>query len=260
VFSPSFASDSSLLFHAGRDPDARLMIADLDRDDAPLDVATIVDGGTRDYHPRLSPDGRYLAFDSDRDGVRGVYLAMRDGSDVHRVSGTGFAAVPTWAPDMRSLAFVRGEPGRERVWNLWLHDLSTGEEQPLTSYRYGQVWAGSWFPDSRRLCYSHEDRLVILDIDTGRMRTFVSPRPGRLLRTPAVSPDGRRIAFQVMHDGVWLLDIASGAMQRIIDDPGAEEFAWAPDGGQLAYHSHRSGAWRIWLATIPANVTPELAW
>jgi len=54
-----------------------------------------------------------------------------------------------------------------------------------------------------------------------------------------------------MHDGVWLLDVASGAMQRIIDDPAAEEFAWAPDGHQIAYHSHRSGAWRIWLATIP---------
>ena len=152
---------------------------------------------------------------------------------------------------MRWLAFVRGEPGHEQVWNLWLHDLSTGLDRRLTNYRYGEVWAASWFPDARRVCYSHEDRLVILDIDDGKTRTFASPHAGQLLRTPAVSPDGRRIAFQVMHDGVWLLDISSGAMQRIIEDASAEEFAWAPDGGHLAYHSRRNGAWRIWLATIP---------
>ena len=254
VFSPSFGSGSSILFHAGRDPAARLMMADLGDRDAPLDVVTIVNGDARNYHPRLSPDQRYLAFDSDRDGVRGVYVANRDGHDLHRVSGPGFAAVPTWAPNMRWLAFVRGEPGHQQVWNLWLHDFSTGADTRLTSYPYGQTWGGTWFPDSRRLCYSHEDRLVILDIENGRRRAFASPRAGRLVRTPAVSPDGRRIAFQVMHDGAWLLDVSSGAMRRLIDDASAEEFAWAADGRHLAYHSHRGGAWRIWLATIPNDI------
>lgn len=252
VFSPSFAASGSLLaFHAGRDPTARLMLGRLHGNTAPLDVVTIVDGPARNYHPRLSPDGRYLAFDSDRDGVRGVYVANGDGRDAHRISGPGFAAVPTWAPNMRWLAFVRGEPEHPHVWNLWLHDLLTGTERRLTAYRYGQTWGGSWFPDSHRLCYSHEDRLVILDIDSRHTRAFNSPESEHMVRTPAVSPDGRRIAFQVTSSGVWLLDLQSGAMRRIIDDATAEEFAWDPDGRHLAYHSRRSGAWRIWLAAIP---------
>jgi Tol biopolymer transport system component len=36
----------------------------------------------KNYHVQLSPDGRSVAFDSDRDGVRGVYLARADGSGV----------------------------------------------------------------------------------------------------------------------------------------------------------------------------------
>jgi hypothetical protein len=259
VFSPSFAATgSSLVFHAGRDPVAKLMTADLGDPSSPLEVLTVVGGNARNYHPRVSPDGRHLAFDSDRDGERGIYLVNRDGTNLRRVSGDGFAAVPSWSPDMRALAYVRAEPDRPRVWNLWRLNRATGEQTRLTSHRYGQTWGASWFPDSRRVCYSHEDRIVVLDTETGETRAFASPLPRRLLRTPAVSPDGRVVAFQVIRNGVWLLNVSDGTMRRLIEDPSAEEFAWSPDGRRLAYHSRRSGEWRIWIAAAPAEVaTPE---
>jgi Tol biopolymer transport system component len=255
VFSPSFAgTGSAVMFHAGRDPVARLMSTEIRDFSSPLELVTVVGGEARNYHPRLSPDGRFLAFDSDRDGERGVYVANRDGTEVRRVSGPGFAAVPSWSPDMRALAFVRAEPDRPQVWNLWQLDRATGALSRVTRYRYGQTWGASWFPDSRRLCYSHEDRLIVLDTGDGSTRVFTSPRPRRLVRTPAVSPDGRLVAFQVMRDGVWLLDVESGTMRRLIDDPSAEEFAWDPAGGRLAYHSRQSGEWRIWIAAAPREI------
>jgi hypothetical protein len=255
VFSPSFAgTGSAVVFHAGRDPVARVMSADIREPSSPLELVTVVSGEARNYHPRLSPDGRFLAFDSDRDGERGVYVANRDGTEVRRVSGPGFAAVPSWSPDMRALAFVRAEPDHPQVWNLWQLERPTGAFSRLTRYRYGQTWGASWFPDSRRLCYSHEDRLIVLDTSDGSTHVFTSPRPGRLVRTPAVSPDGRLVVFQVMRDGVWLLDVESGTMRRLIDDPSAEEFAWDPAGGRLAYHSRRSGEWRIWIAAAPREI------
>ena len=82
----------------------------------------------------------------------------------------------------------------------------------------------------------------------------MSPHPGRLVRTPAVSPDGRLVAFQVLRSGVWLLDLDSGTSRRLIEDPSAEEFAWDPNGGRLAYHSRQSGEWRIWIAAAPREV------
>ena len=256
VFSPSFAgSGSALLFHAGRNPDARLMSAEMRESSSPLEVVTIVSDGARNYHPRLSPDGRLMAFDSDREGERGIYVSNRDGTHVRRVSGAGFAIVPSWSPDMRALAFVRAETDRPQVWNLWRLDWATGALTRLTQHRYGQTWGASWFPDSRRVCYSHEDRLIVLDMTDGATRVFMSPRQGRLVRTPAVSPDGRLVAFQVMGDGVWLLDLDSGTMRRLIEDPSAEEFAWDPNGGRLAYHSRSSGEWRIWIAAAPRAAT-----
>jgi hypothetical protein len=251
VFSPSFAANgSAVFFHAESGSGSALKRAE-PGDHGELRVATIVDDGARNYHVQLSPDGTQVAFDSDRDGERGVYLADANGRGVRRISGPGYAAVPTWAPDGRRLAFLRAEADRPAVWNLWLLDRDSGAQTRLTGFRQGQVWGGAWFSDGRRLAYSHEDRLTIRDLASGQSREFASPLPRRLVRTPAVSPDGRWIMFQVYRDGAWLLDVERGVMQRVLEDPSAEEFAWSPDGHRVAYHSQRSGGWNLWTMAAP---------
>ena len=246
AFSPSFdATESAMFFHAGRD--GALLKASMDGEGSVLEVTTIVDDGARNYHVRASPDGSRIAFDSDRDGERAVYVATRDGRNLRRVSGPGYAAVPTWSPDSTRLAFIRAEPARPRVWNVWTAEIATNELRRLTSHAVGQAWGGSWFPDNRRLAYSHEDRLLVLDTITGDERVFPSPVKGSLVRTPAVSPDGRSVVFQVFRQGTWLLDLFDDTMRRILEDPSAEEFAWSPDGRRIAFHSRRSGEWGIWM-------------
>ena len=251
-FSPSFASDgTALFFHTGRTADARSALVSAGSLDGDLRVMTLVDDGARNYHVQPSPDGTRIAFDSDRDGERGVYVATHLGTEVTRVSGPGFAAVPTWSPDATRLAFVRAEPDRPRVWNLWLLTLASGEMRQLTRFRFGQTWSASWFPDGRRICYTHEDRVVVLDLERGTSREYPSPVPRRLVRTPAVSPDGQRVVFQVYRDGAWMLNLKDGSMVRMLTDPSAEEFAWSPDGRRVAFHSRRDGQWGIWMMGPP---------
>jgi len=248
IFSPSFASNgSAVFFHTGNNGDVSSALMAADTSGTELRVMTILDDGARNYHVQPSPDGKSIAFDSDRDGERAVYIADRDGSNVRRVSGEGYAAVPTWSPDGTELAFIRAEPGNAKVWNLWLLTLATGDSQRLTHYQYGQTWSGSWFPDGHRIAYAHENRLYVMELPTLRTRSFETPVAGRLIRTPAVSPDGTRIVFQVYRNGVWLLDLADGSMRCVLADPTAEEFAWAPDGHRVAFHSRRDGQWGIYV-------------
>jgi cytoskeletal protein RodZ len=248
TYSPTFSAvGSAMFYHAEADGKSALMRADTDSRGAVLRITQIVDDDARNFHIRPSPDGRRIAFDSDREGERAVYVADANGQRVRRVTGEGFAAVPSWSPDGKSLAFVRAEPGRPDVWNLWTTDLATSTSRRLTNHRVGQPWGGSWFPDGKRLAYSHEDRLIVLDLESGAERIYPTPRKGRLVRTPAVSPDGRRVIFQVRRDGVWLLEMKDGTMRRVLADPSAEEFTWAPDGSRVAYHSSRTGNWGVWV-------------
>jgi len=251
AYSPSFSSvGTAMFYHTDSNGPSALMRADTDSGGAVLRITRIVDDSSSNFHVRPAPDGKRIAFDSDRDGERAVYIADADGRHVRRVSGEGFAAVPSWSPDGQTLAFVRAEPGRPNVWNIWTADLTDGTFQRITNHRLGQPWGGSWFPDGKRLAYSLEDRIVILNLDTRAERVFPSPKQGRLVRTPAVSPDGKRIMFQVRRDGAWLLDVDEGTMRKVLSDPTAEEFTWAPDGRRVAYHSGRTGAWGVWVMAL----------
>ena len=250
AFSPAFASDgTAIFFHTGRERDARSAIGVAIGSQSAGDrgIMTIVDDGSRNYHAQPSPDGRFVAFDSDRDGERGVYVANRDGSQVRRVSGAGYAAVPTWSRNNEWLAYIRAETDKPSVWNLWVQPAAGRSARRVTNYRYGQTWAASWFPDDRRIAYSHEDTLMVMDLQTGEATRYRTPVKGQLVRTPAVSPDGTKIIFQVFHHGAWLLDLADGSMQRVLTDPTAEEFAWSPDGRQVAFHSRRDGQWGLYV-------------
>ena len=133
-FSPSFASvGTAMFYHADEAKGAALVRADTNGDGTVLRITRIVDDAANNFHVRPSPDGSRIAFDSDRDGIRGVYVADDDGKHVRRVSGEGFAAVPSWSPDGRTLAFVREEPGKPKVWNLWTLQLESGQMRQITT-------------------------------------------------------------------------------------------------------------------------------
>jgi hypothetical protein len=233
AYSPLFYSEGSAMFF---------------KDEGTLlKVTRVVDDTARNFHARSSPDGSRVAFDSDRAGERAVYVADADGHHVRRISGDGFAALPSWSPDGRRLAFVKAEPQAPGVWNIWIADLTSGNLDRVTSYADGQPLGASWFPGGSRIAFGHGDELVVLDLTSHAQRTFESPLPHHIVRVPAVSPDGGRVVFQVDRDGTWLLTIGSGSMRKVLDDPTAGEYTWAPDGSRVAFHSERVGGWGIWV-------------
>src|SRR4029079_9989220 len=142
-FSPAFSSaGNALFFHTGDPKSARsaiAMAASSDWSPGSLRIATLIEDGSRNYHAQPSADGEWIAFDSDRDGERGVYLAKRDGSQARRISGEGYAALPSWSPDGMRLTYVRAEADRPSAWNLWLAPIDGGEARPPHQDRYTQT-------------------------------------------------------------------------------------------------------------------------
>ena len=58
----------------------------------------------------------------------------------------------------------------------------------ITKHSDGQPWGASWFPDGQRIAYSHEDRLIVRDLESGAERVFLTPVAGRLVRTQRCRP------------------------------------------------------------------------
>jgi DNA-binding winged helix-turn-helix (wHTH) protein len=69
------------------------------------DFRTIVPGNNGNAAPQFSPDGKHIAFMSDRSGPWQIWMSNADGSNPVQVSFTQSAGTPRWSPDGRSLAF-----------------------------------------------------------------------------------------------------------------------------------------------------------
>ena len=123
VYGPAFSNEGTAVFFSEGDAGgahSALVRADGAPRRPMLKITRVLDGSSRNFHAQPSPDGTRIAFDSDREGTRGVFVADEQGRNVRRVSGDGFAAVPSWSPDGTRLAFVKAEADRPDVWNFWI--------------------------------------------------------------------------------------------------------------------------------------------
>jgi acylaminoacyl-peptidase len=235
-------------------------------------------GVRHDTHPRFSPDGRTLAFLSDRrpiteeepaapkdreDGTQ-VHLLPLDGGEARRLTDLprgvdGFA----WSPDGRSLvvrspsrAPTRAEDARARGKTVEPPRPGT---PPTSDYRYvdrlQNMLNGPGF------IYDRICNLWVVDVATGAARRLTTGPTSH--DDPVFSPDGTRVAY-VAQGGrdpdldwqfdVRVVDIASGRDIRITDGAGSAfgAPAWLEDGRTVAVLGHRyprAGGSRndIWL-------------
>ncbi len=270
-------------------PDGRTIVFDLLGDIYTMPIAggraTLIRGGLAyETMPRWSPDGRRIAFTSDRDGIENLWTMDPAGSDLRQVSRERERQVsnPAWTPDGQYLV------GRKHFRNtrslgageMWIWHIAGGSGLKLTDRRNWEQNATEpvLSPDGRYLYFSedvspgggfqynrnpHGVIYVIqrLDRETGQRDTYISGAGGSL--RPQPSRDGRQMAF-VRRVGtrsvLYVQDLESGRDRALWDglDHDQQEawaifgtypgFSWTPDDRAIVIWA-QGKIWQVDVAT-----------
>jgi Tol biopolymer transport system component len=212
---PSWLPDGrSLLYSDGAADDGNHGIYRVSLDEPEPKAIVTTEREVVDYFPRVSPNGRELAFVRYiSHGVSDLYICSIDGSGLRRLTsdrrGIGGLA---WAVDGRSLFYTAWSQGSPRIWTIRTSPGSYPEPLP--------------------------DSVVATDIAVGP--------GGAWMAYASVSENWNiwRMSLHESSDGGTL-----GPPERLIASSGRNHGpSFSPDGKHLAFISDRTGAWQVWLA------------
>ncbi len=156
--------------------------------------------GAAERSPVWSPDGKWIAYFSDRSGEYELTLRAADGSGEETQLtklGPGFRYHPFWSPDSNKLAFI------DQAMTIHVFDRTTGKVTDVAHSKYRMhgglsAFTASWSPDSRWLAYSNDlqnrtEALFLFDTRTGSNHQVTSGYYND--SSPEFGPDGKYLYF-----------------------------------------------------------------
>ncbi|MEP6708428.1 MAG: biopolymer transporter Tol, partial [Pyrinomonadaceae bacterium] len=161
------------------------------------DLKQLTDGPARDRSVSYAPDGKSIAFVSDRSGREEIYVASVDGAgEARQVTSIDTLKLGyRWSPDAKEIAFSTSDGKLRKV------DIATKNVAELDSSNYGNISAPMWSPDGKWIAYAKPDVTRTSDIyliaSSGAEReahkvTFDSNSDVN----PWFAADGRKLFFQ----------------------------------------------------------------
>jgi tricorn protease len=151
--------------------------------------------GARERDPAWSPDGKWVAYLSDRSGEYELCVISGDGRGAERQvtkGGATFRFAPLWSPDSKKLAFS------DKTRTLWWCDVATGKITKVDKSESGEIQQFAWSGDSRWIAYARLEtnqlnRIALYSLETGKITPVSNGMTNDY--APAFDPEGRWLFF-----------------------------------------------------------------
>jgi Tol biopolymer transport system component len=209
-----------------------------------------------EFDPRVSPDGRWLSFLSDRDGAVKLFVQPIDGGNATPIKIAAAAVLShAWSPDGKEIACVARHP-----LGTTLHVLSAFSGgpprisvpiEPAPEDVRVLRWIGDEVFLYGNLGFAGRP-LWRVTLATGARQDLTKTWPATTpaYRTIDVSPDGREVVFLARHEGqtdLWTAHINGASMRRLTNDANIErDPVWIGNTGRIAFQSGASGQVDLW--------------
>ena len=221
------------------------------------------DGILGDSSPSFSPDGKRLAFARNvTEGVSDVFTVDLDGSGERRLTFDNRDTMGIgWSADGGSLVFSSSRAG---IYSLWRVPASGGDPSFVAG---GGVKIKHPSSARGRDAIAFENWLYELNLwsvsTEGGVSRALTQTTDQWNFQPAVSPDGRRIAFVSTRSGgeeIWVADSDGSSARRLTSFGGArlESPSWSPDGRSIVFSARRPARSDLWAVSDEAGPPEQL--
>ena len=197
--------------------------------------------------PRMSLDGKKIAYTSYKEGGAMLYLSNLTTGATKRLSGkSGMNSGVSWLPGNHTLSFTRSRGGNPDIYTM---DLNGRILKRLTHY-WGIDVSPAVSPDGKKMAFvsnrSGSPQIYVLDQITGKEERLSFH--GNYNTSPSWS-SLNRIAFVSRVDGnldIFSMDSNGGQLKRLTENQGKnEDPCWSPDGRYLVFSSNRKGPYHL---------------
>ena len=221
----------------------------------------LTDAPAYDMFPACSPDGKRIAFISERGITHDLYVMDSDGNNMVRLTHDNFLeGRPSWSPDGTRIAFssFRAVVGN---WEIYAMDANGNNPINLTEHKW-MDGRPSWSPDGSKIAFESArdgglftpDHIFVMNADGKERRNLTGDTDLTKNGNPTWSPDESKIAFHSQHlfdpglrYQIYAITAEGKNLERLTEEGNNSDPAYSPDGAKIAFVSQRNGDSHIFL-------------